>query len=609
VRLHGLVGQVLEAVYAVDPGPHLAELAHHFAEAASGSEAMAAKAVQAATLAGRRALDLLAWEDAAALFERALAALDLAEQPDQRQRCELLLALGEARMAASDVAAARAAYRQAGELARRIGWPETLARAGLGLGLVVAGGIVDPNEVELLQEALAALGGADGPLRARVLARLARALVYTPQVERRLRLSEEAVALARRLGDPATLAAVLFDCHLAIWGAEGAESAGQRLAMATEVVALAERLGDHAMALRGRGLRRVDLLELGDLAGFDADLAAAERTAQELRQRHYRWQLPLARAGRALLAGRFAAAEELAAEGLAIGQRAGSQAAEIYHPGVIGCLRFMQGRFGETAELYSELTVRYPAMPVFRAAAAFAFAESGDTDRARAEVARLTADDLAALPRDPAWSLDLAFLALACHRLGDTQVAVTLHRLLEPYADRHVATGRFGAFYLGPAAYYLGLLDLTLNRPQQAAGGFLQAAGLAGRLQARPMLAMSQEGHARALLAWDRPGDRQQASSLLDEAVATAKELGIHGLAERAAGLRAAAPTWPAGLTGREVEVLRLIAAGHSNRAIAEELFISPNTVLHHVSNIFTKTGVANRAEAAAYATRQGLAG
>jgi DNA-binding CsgD family transcriptional regulator len=70
-----------------------------------------------------------------------------------------------------------------------------------------------------------------------------------------------------------------------------------------------------------------------------------------------------------------------------------------------------------------------------------------------------------------------------------------------------------------------------------------------------------------------------------------------------------ATPSWPAGLTGREVEVLRLIAAGHSNRAIAEALFISPNTVLHHVSNIFAKTGVANRAEAAAYATRQGLAG
>jgi DNA-binding NarL/FixJ family response regulator len=128
------------------------------------------------------------------------------------------------------------------------------------------------------------------------------------------------------------------------------------------------------------------------------------------------------------------------------------------------------------------------------------------------------------------------------------------------------------------------------------------------------MIARSREGQARALLTLDRPGDRQQAAALLEEVTTSAEKLGIHGLGKRANALLGkpaapAAPAWPAGLTGREVEVLRLIAAGRSNRAIAETLFISPNTVLRHVSNIFAKTGVANRAEAAAYATRKGLAG
>src|SRR5262249_42012312 len=80
------VGEALEAVYATDPGPHLAELAHHFVAAAPGGEVT--RAVRAATVAGRRALELLAWEDAAGLFERALAALELAEPPAQQQRCE-----------------------------------------------------------------------------------------------------------------------------------------------------------------------------------------------------------------------------------------------------------------------------------------------------------------------------------------------------------------------------------------------------------------------------------------------------------------------------------------------------------------------------------------
>jgi DNA-binding CsgD family transcriptional regulator/pimeloyl-ACP methyl ester carboxylesterase len=61
-------------------------------------------------------------------------------------------------------------------------------------------------------------------------------------------------------------------------------------------------------------------------------------------------------------------------------------------------------------------------------------------------------------------------------------------------------------------------------------------------------------------------------------------------------------------LSSREIEVLRLIAAGRSNAQIAEALVISPNTVGRHVSNIFDKIGAANRAEATAYALRQGIA-
>jgi DNA-binding CsgD family transcriptional regulator len=609
IRLHGRVGEALEAVYVADPGPHLAELAHHFVAAAQGGQAMVDRAVRVATAAGRRALDLLAWEDAADLFERALAALELAERPDQQQRCQLLLALGESRMAASDVAGARAAYQQAGELARRIGAAEALARAGLGLGLQFTSGIVDPAEVELLEEALEVLGEADSRLRARVLARLARALIFTPQTQRRLALSQEAVELARRLGDPATLAAVLYDRHMAIWGPDRAEMADERLAMATEVVGLAEQLGDRAMALRGRGLRRTDLLELGDVAGFDADLAAAEQTAQALRQLHYHWQLPLARACRALLTGRFGEAEMLAAQGLAIGRRAGDQAVEIYSTGVVGILRFMQGRFGETVKVYQDLAARFPALLVFRACLAAALAEAARPEEAQAEIERVAADELAALPRDLVWSLSLSMLAFACHQLGNATRAADVRERLEPYGDRNIVTGRVGALCLGPASYFLGLLDLTLAQPDLAVRHFEHAATLAGRLQAPPMVARSHEGKARALLALDRPGDRQQAAALLEEVVASAEELGIHGLGERASALRGelAAPAWPAGLSGREVEVLRLIATGHSNKAIAQALYISPNTVLRHVSNIFTKTGVANRAQAAAYATRHGL--
>lgn len=77
-----------------------------------------------------------------------------------------------------------------------------------------------------------------------------------------------------------------------------------------------------------------------------------------------------------------------------------------------------------------------------------------------------------------------------------------------------------------------------------------------------------------------------------------------------AAGAPDSAPTPsfdPARLSKREIEILRLVAAGKSNRQIAEDLVISTNTVDRHVSHILAKIGAANRAEAAAYAARQRL--
>jgi pimeloyl-ACP methyl ester carboxylesterase/DNA-binding CsgD family transcriptional regulator len=67
-------------------------------------------------------------------------------------------------------------------------------------------------------------------------------------------------------------------------------------------------------------------------------------------------------------------------------------------------------------------------------------------------------------------------------------------------------------------------------------------------------------------------------------------------------------PAALAGVTRRERDVLRLVAAGKSNRQIAEELTITVNTVDRHVSNILTKIGASNRAEAASFAVRNGIA-
>ena len=63
-----------------------------------------------------------------------------------------------------------------------------------------------------------------------------------------------------------------------------------------------------------------------------------------------------------------------------------------------------------------------------------------------------------------------------------------------------------------------------------------------------------------------------------------------------------------AGLSDRELEVLRLVGQGRTNREIAATLFLSQNTVARHLTNIFNKAGVGNRAGATAFALRHGLA-
>jgi ATP/maltotriose-dependent transcriptional regulator MalT len=93
----------------------------------------------------------------------------------------------------------------------------------------------------------------------------------------------------------------------------------------------------------------------------------------------------------------------------------------------------------------------------------------------------------------------------------------------------------------------------------------------------------------------------------LDAADAVFRRLGADGDVRRVADRRSGA-TLPAGLTARELEVLRLVSAGRSNREIAAELYLSERTVHRHVSNIFAKLDVSTRAAATAFAYERGLA-
>lgn len=185
-------------------------------------------------------------------------------------------------------------------------------------------------------------------------------------------------------------------------------------------------------------------------------------------------------------------------------------------------------------------------------------------------------------------------------------------------AYRHARTGLAHAaaphqpLALLAAHRLLGELDTDAGRYPDAARHLDAALALADACaapfeRARTLLALASL-HAAT-------GDGVGASAALDAVRATCTPLGAEptlaradALAARLATMKAPPPRHPVGLSAREVEVLRLVAAGRTNREIADTLFISHGTVNNHIVHILTKTDSANRAEATAFALRHGLA-
>ena len=274
-RLHRQVGEALESLYASDLDAHLAELAHHFFESAAGDGR--GKAVDYARRAGARAVGLLAFEEAARLYQMALAALGA--DGTARVRCELLLALGNAQSRSGDAQAAKATFLRAAELARTADLPELVARAAAGYGgrFLWTHAVADERIVPLLEDALSGLGEEHALLRVQLLSRLAAALRHSPSRERREDICSEALRLARRIGDPLTLANALAATAAALLAPHTAPA---RLAEAEEIVSAAARAGDQERLFDGHEHWFWAAWELGDPDLRAAELAAMVRRCE-----------------------------------------------------------------------------------------------------------------------------------------------------------------------------------------------------------------------------------------------------------------------------------------------------------------------------------------
>lgn len=438
------------------------------------------------------------------------------------------------------------------------------------------------------------------PRRGRVLLRLGELYVtVTGQLEAGSDLLQEARADAAASGNPTLEAEALTALGQAALHA-GDFARGQRSFDAA--LTLADRLGDPGLtglASDGRARLAYWTAAFHDLRLVaDRELGFARRTGDPHRLGWPTFWLAQA----ALGVGDWGAARVHSDELVRLGEQLGAQRLLGQGHELRGLAAYWQGHAAEALDDLQNGVALFrgigPGTLVYYLGPyALALLATGDLSEAG-----VVTDELLGLARTfprgtspRVQACNVGALLLLC--LGRVQEAGALYEELRP------AEGQFHWFLVGRT---LALLALLAGQPDRAAqhlriareaatrgGG---AVHLAGVLLAEAALARQLEQPATALVALGR------ADELLSRHTATSD---LEARLQRVAGQQSRQAS---GLTTRELDVLRLVAAGQTNREIADALVISEKTAINHVSHIFEKLEVNSRAGATAYALRHGLA-
>jgi hypothetical protein len=386
-------------------------------------------------------------------------------------------------------------------------------------------GVTDDPLIAQLEEALGVLGDEDSWLRCELLGRLAVELYFSAGLARRDALSSEAVAAARRLGEPAALAAALAARHVSTWRPD---NLAERLELANELVSVASGAGLLERELIGRHLRMIDRFETGDVSGTDAEFARCEALADQIGQHSYSVQLAWFCAMRELLGGNLAESERLTQaafeQNLASNESAAWMAlgAQLFH------LRREQGRLGEIEDVARQALVSQPHVaPTWRIALATILMESGQVDEARTIVDALTSDDLAQLDNGLLRPIEVRELAEQVAVLDHREGAAVLDRHLDEFTGEVMLLGT-GHLFAGPTAFARGLVHRTLGRVDDAIDELAHAVDVADSLGARPHATRARWWLAQTLLTRAGPDDVDRAREVLATAATAATQ---HGLA------------------------------------------------------------------------------
>lgn len=518
-RIHLAIARVVEAAHREDLEPHAVALAtHYYAAAQIGGPG---QAYRFARMAAEQAERIFAHDDAATAYARAI---ELTDVDDVDTRIDLTIAQAKAQCRAGKYDDARSALTGAAKSAAARRDAPRLARAACAYDEAsVYLGIDDPVWLELARQAVEWLPDEPQPLRATVLATFARALHFAGRKEEARTVGDQAVRLARSLGDPGVLASVLL-CRMQ--SARASDRAVEQVALGREIQELIGSGEGAEVYLRAAGLGAEAAARLGDLRPWD-ELIARQHELVPFRQPYLEHLMLMRRQVRAVLAADLDSAALLLREAEELGRRAGWELDGMYAiAGIL--LRLEQGRLAALLPALGAIEAAAPRAGMWAPGVAMLYAASGQLAEAAGRFETDAADSFGAVPRDDTREAWIAFLAETCAALGDVGRAPWLRQELTSAAGTLLVTLPMGVC-LGPADRLIGNLTALIDGPEAAAERLLAAVEFCRGLPSPLWTAHCLYDLARHL----RVAHPERATASLFEARELCAEHGLAGLGGR----------------------------------------------------------------------------
>jgi DNA-binding CsgD family transcriptional regulator len=600
LRLHGLAGDALVRVHAQHPEHELARIAHHYYQSAALGNTD--KAVAFALQAAERAVRLCAYEDALLHYSHVIEVLEKSNRPPDERLARAYILKGCALRQLGMVPESIEALLEAVNRTRVMGSAGLLVDV-LAFLSMSARHLERQNFIPLLDRTLALLPEADLGSRAKALATRACAQRSLPDQSGIQRLVDEAIEVAYRSGDATARCACYQLTMMALRG--NPRTLERRLLLGRDYLAVARSTGSGDLIADACHWQALNHFESGQLDDLDALLDHYDGLSAA-RSGLHQYQAGAHRITLALLRGNWTNLEQRIEGLLDIGMKTRRDDSD----GVYGAQMFALNRdLGRLRALAPQLkAMAASSRRMWEPGLMLICTEIGLHAEARAIFDRLVGCDCRAISRDDMYVTCLVFCAQACCALGDVPGAERLYERLHPYAGQ--AANHPTAVCFGAADLYLAELACTANRQDRALAHFAAALRINRAMCAWPSLARTLFRYGTFLMSHHPDSQQHPGLQQLREAEQLARRLEMAGLvADIEASLHRSEgdAEYPDDLTVREVEVLRLLAIGRTNKDVSLVLAISLNTVATHVRSILNKTRCANRTEAATYAIRHGL--